>query len=60
MTTTMTSWDLFEDLRAAQDELLQATLGRGWRPTGGSTTAMPAPRSGLRRSTYPNARTPIW
>jgi HSP20 family protein len=32
MTTTMTSWDLFEDLRAAQDELLRATRGRGWRP----------------------------
>ena len=32
MTTTMTSWDLFEDLRAAQDELLQATRGRGWWP----------------------------
>jgi HSP20 family protein len=32
MTTTMTSWDLFEDLRAAQDEMLRATRGRGWRP----------------------------
>jgi len=32
MTTTMTSWDLFEDLRAAQDELLRATRGRGWQP----------------------------
>ena len=32
MTTAMTSWDLFEDLRAAQDELLRATRGRGWRP----------------------------
>jgi HSP20 family protein len=32
MTTTMTSWDLFEDLRAAQDELLRAMRGRGWRP----------------------------
>jgi HSP20 family protein len=32
MTTTMTSWDLFEDLRAAQDEMLQAMRGRGWRP----------------------------
>ena len=32
MTTTITGWDLFEDLRAAQDELLQATRGRGWRP----------------------------
>ena len=25
-----------------------------------SATPMPAPRSGRRRSTYPNARTPIW
>ena len=32
MTTTMTSWDLFEDLRASQDELLQAARGRGWWP----------------------------
>ena len=32
--TPMTSWDLFEDLRAAQDELLQATRGRGWLPNG--------------------------
>jgi len=32
MTTTMTSWDLFEDLRAAQDELLRAMRGRGLRP----------------------------
>jgi len=30
--TPMTSWDLFEDLRAAQDEMLRATRGRGWRP----------------------------
>ncbi len=32
MTMTTTSWDLFEDLHAAQDELLRATRGRGWRP----------------------------
>jgi HSP20 family protein len=32
MTPPMTSWDLFEDLRAAQDELLRATRGRIWRP----------------------------
>jgi HSP20 family protein len=32
MTTTMAGWDLFEDLRAAQDELLRAMRGRGWRP----------------------------
>ena len=30
--TPMTSWDLFEDLRAAQDEMMRATMGRGWRP----------------------------
>jgi HSP20 family protein len=30
--TPMTSWDLFEDLRAAQDEMLRATRGRGWQP----------------------------
>jgi len=30
--TPMTSWDLFEDLRAAQDEMLWAARGRGWRP----------------------------
>jgi HSP20 family protein len=30
-TTPMTSWDLFEDLRAAQDEMMRATMGRGWR-----------------------------
>lgn len=28
--TVTTGWDLFEDLRAAQDELLRATRGRGW------------------------------
>jgi hypothetical protein len=31
-TTPMTSWDLFEDLRAAQDEMMRATRGRGWWP----------------------------
>jgi HSP20 family protein len=30
--TIMTSWDLFEDLRAAQDELLRATRARGLQP----------------------------
>jgi HSP20 family protein len=29
-TTPMTSWDLFEDLRAAQDEMMRAMRGRGW------------------------------
>ena len=46
MTTAMTSWELFEDLRAAQDELLQASLGRGWRPTG--------------RQHYSDAGTAVW
>ena len=46
MTATMTSWELFEDLRAAQDELLQARLGRGWRPTG--------------RQHYSDAGTAVW
>ena len=31
-TTSMTSWDLFEDLRAAQEEMMRATRGRGWWP----------------------------
>ena len=30
--TVMTAWDLFEDLRATQDEVLRATRGQGWRP----------------------------
>ena len=30
--TVMTGWELFEDLRAAQDEMLRATKGHGWRP----------------------------
>ena len=30
--TVTTSWDLFEDLRAAQDEVLRMARGRGWRP----------------------------
>ena len=29
-TTPMTGWDLFEDLRAAQDEMMRPTRGRGW------------------------------
>jgi HSP20 family protein len=44
--TTMTSWDLFEDLRAAQDELLQATRGRGWLPNS--------------RQYYSDAGTAVW
>src|ERR1700693_6122199 len=42
-----TGWDLFEDLRAAQDEMLRATRGHGWRPgqqfTSGTTPATWAP-----------------
>ena len=30
--TVMTTWDVFEDLRAAQDELLRLTRGRAMRP----------------------------
>jgi HSP20 family protein len=30
--TVMTGWDLFEDMRAAQDEMLRTARGRGWRP----------------------------
>jgi len=30
--TITTGWDLFEDLRAAQDEMLRAPRGQGWRP----------------------------
>ena len=30
--TVMTAWDLFEDLSAAQDEMLRTTRGHGWRP----------------------------
>jgi HSP20 family protein len=45
--TVMTAWDLFEDLRAAQDEMLRATRGHGWRPgqqfTSGTTPAAWAP-----------------
>jgi HSP20 family protein len=29
--TVMTGWDLFEDLRAAQDEMLRMARARGWR-----------------------------
>ena len=45
--TVMTAWDLFEDLRATQDEVLRATRGHGWRPgqqfTSGTTPAAWAP-----------------
>ena len=32
--TMMTSWDLFEDLRAAQDEMLRMKMARAYRPGG--------------------------
>jgi HSP20 family protein len=45
--TVMTAWDLFEDLRATQDEMLRATRGHSWRPgqqiTSGTTPAAWAP-----------------
>ena len=45
--TVMTTWDLFEDLRAAQDEALRATRAHGWRPgqqlTSGAAPAAWAP-----------------
>jgi HSP20 family protein len=40
--TVMTSWDLFEDLRAAQDEVLRGNRARNFRPGqqyDGSTSA---------------------
>ena len=30
--TVMTSWDLFEDLRAAQEDMLAMARARAWRP----------------------------
>ena len=45
--TVMTAWDLFEDLYAAQDEMLRATRGHGRRPgqqpASGTTPAAWAP-----------------
>jgi HSP20 family protein len=45
--TVMTGWDLFEDLRAAQDEMLRTNMGRAWRPVrqyeGGTSAAAWAP-----------------
>src|SRR5437588_3659194 len=45
--TITTGWELFEDLRAAQDEMLRAARGPGWRPgqqlTRGTTSAVWAP-----------------
>jgi HSP20 family protein len=45
--TITTGWELFEDLRAAQDEMLRANMAHGWRPgqqlTRGTTPAAWAP-----------------
>jgi len=45
--TLMTSWDLFEDLRAAQDEMLRMNMARAYRPRrppeGGASVAAWAP-----------------
>ncbi len=46
--TVMTGWDLFEDMRAAQDEMLRAAArGHGWRTgqqySGGTSTSAWAP-----------------
>jgi len=45
--TVMTSWDLFEDLRAAQEDMLAMARARAWRPTqqydAGSTSPAWAP-----------------
>ena len=45
--TITTGWDLFEDLRAAQDEMLRAPRGQAWRPgqqfSSGTTPAAWAP-----------------
>jgi HSP20 family protein len=45
--TVMTSWDLFEDFRAIQEEMLRMNAGRAWWPgqryQGGASTATWAP-----------------
>ncbi len=64
--TVMTSWDLFEDLRSAQDELLRMNriYGQRLHPAGqfGQRlgTGAEHARHGLPRSTFPSARTPTW
>jgi HSP20 family protein len=49
--TVTTAWDLFEDLRAAQDEMLRATRGQAGRPgqqfTSGTTSAVWAPAADI-------------
>ena len=56
--TVMTVWDLFEDLRAAQDETLRAAKAHGWRPgqqfSGGTASAawVPAVDISERKDAY--------
>ena len=55
--TVTTSWDLFDDLRAAQDEVLRLTGGRDGRPvhrdgTVGATAWTPAVDIGERKDAY--------
>ena len=55
--TATTSWDLFDDLRAAQDELLRLTAGRNGRPVqrdgaSGTMAWAPAVDIGERRDAY--------
>jgi len=55
--TVTTSWDLFEDLRAAQDAMLRLTAGRNGRPVpgdgaSGDTAWAPAVDIGERRDAY--------
>jgi hypothetical protein len=56
--TVTTAWDLFEDLRAAQDEMLRATRGQGWRPgqqfTGGTTPAAWMTRTAITKDGGPS------
>jgi len=56
--TVMTGWDLFEDLRAAQDEMLRVARGRGWRAgqhddgTGAAVAWAPAVEVTERKDAY--------
>ena len=54
--TITTGWELFEDLRAAQDEILRATRGHGWRPgqqfTSAPTAWAPAVDISERKDAY--------
>ena len=55
--TPMTGWDLFEDLRAAQDEMMREARGRGWRPgQPNDASGAAAWASGTSRTTPPRRR----